>query len=149
MPRQDRQVKAVPPAGGKSVRTGGDPDSANSKLPVWSIKYFDHDGPWGRHLCDKDDALWACIFVKLRHYESRTWAEITQNKKRDHPVSVDGLTKEARKRLTDLGLDDIESLFRLRLDGTQRVWGIRDREVFRLLWWDPDHEICESHLRNT
>ncbi len=118
-----------------------DPENSNGQTPVWSITIFDVDGPWGRELCDRDGAIWNEIFPKLRAYESMTWSQITTNKKRDHSVSVGGISKAARDRLIELNLDDIESLFRFRLTGKIRVWGIREGRIFRLLWWDPEHEI--------
>jgi hypothetical protein len=47
--------------------------------------------------------------------------------------------------LVDLKLDDIEELYRFRFTGTQRIWGIRDRRTFRVLWWDPDHQVYETN----
>jgi len=131
---------------GKSVRLGPtDPERANEQTPVWSIALFDGEGPWGRSKIDDEAHLWAEIYPKLRAYESMTWNEILQNKKRDHAVAIDGLIKAARDRLALLRLDDLDELFRFRLGGTMRIWGIRDGRVFKLLWWDPDHEICPSH----
>ncbi len=141
------KARILPP--GKKPRYESNPEDANRKNPVWSVVLFDTGGPWGRERCERDGALWNDIFPKMRNYESMTWGEILQDRKRNHSVNVEQLLKEARKRLTDLKLDDIEELFRFRLTGEQRVWGIREREVFRILWWDPDHEICPSPLRNT
>lgn len=93
--------------------------------------------------------VWGDIFEKLVSYESRTWAEILSNPTRDHPIAVGKLCKEARQRLMDLKLDDVEALFRFRFTGLQRLWGIRDRNVFQVLWWDPEHKVCPSQLRNT
>lgn len=57
------------------------------------------------------------------------------------------MISEAQTRLEELKLDDEEELFRFRLDGTARVWGIREGRVFKILWWDPEHEICPSNKR--
>jgi hypothetical protein len=92
-------------------------------------------------MCDRDNLLWEQVFPKLRQYETMTWNQIYQNKKRDHSVAVEGIIKPARDRLEALGLDDVDVLFRFRLSGTMRVWGIRVGRVFQLLWWDPDHAI--------
>ncbi len=54
------------------------------------------------------------------------------------------MISKAQSRLLHLKLDDEEELFRFRLDGESRVWGIREGRVFRILWWDPGHEICPS-----
>ena len=136
------------PAGIKQPRAHHDPDDANQLHPVWSIQHFDVDGDWGRNRI-ADGHLWDALFAKLKHYETMTWGEILKDKQHNHSVSVSSLTKEARERLAHMKQDDIDSVFRLRLTGKQRVWGIRDRHVLRLLWWDPEHEICPSALKNT
>jgi hypothetical protein len=51
---------------------------------------------------------------------------------------------EAQRRLVAIAQDDIDDLFSLHLGGKPRVWGVRDGSVLRLLWWDPEHEICPS-----
>ena len=38
-----------------------------------------------------------------------------------------------------IGHEDVTELFSLRLDATKRVYGIRDRQVLKLLWFDPYH----------
>lgn len=117
--------------------------------PVWSIRIFDSSGEWGRERIKVPEHLWDAIFASLKHYESMTWGEILKDKEHNHAVETSKLTKEAQNRLKVLNQDDIDSLFRLRLTGTQRVWGIRDRHVLKLLWWDPDHEICPSARKHT
>jgi hypothetical protein len=130
---------ATPP--GRGPRIGSDPEDTNRLTPVWSVAIFDHAGPWGRNTCDRDGALWEELFPKLKAYESMTWGEIYKDKKRNHSVSVGGIIKAARDRLRELKLDDTDELFRFRLSGAGRVWGIRDGRVFLLLWWDPDHAV--------
>ncbi|QVL31123.1 hypothetical protein KIH39_20060 [Telmatocola sphagniphila] len=133
-----------------SPRLGNEnPEEFRDQTPVWSISIFDHQGPWGKHLCEQKDHLWDEIYPKLRNYESMTWNEILQNSKRDHSIEVYKLIKLAQKRLVELRLDDYDNLFRFRLSGEMRVWGIREGRVFRLLWWDPEHEICPSIKKHT
>lgn len=130
----------------KGARAGVNPEYANQQTPVWSIIIFDHESEWGKDRCQEEDSLWVHIFPGLLNYEKRTWGEILGNRKRDHSCSIDSISKKARDRLKELKLDDIDSLFRFRLSGKQRVWGIREGRVFKLLWWDPDHEVYPSTL---
>lgn len=139
-----KATAAVPP---KGARAESNPDDTNRQTPVWSIAIFDHAGPWGRTMCETPGHLWEDIFPKLKNYETMTWGEIYRDRDRNHPVGVLGLIKEAQDRLVALKLDDNEELFRFRLSGTGRVWGIRVGRVFQLLWWDPDHKICPSTKR--
>lgn len=77
-----------------------------------------------------------------------TWAQIEQNKKNNHSVSVEDFVSAAQARIEELQLD-VDELFRFRFTGTQRLWGIRDRERFKILWWDPDHKVCPSKKKHT
>jgi len=48
----------------------------------------------------------------------------------------------------ELGMTD-DALYSLRLSGKLRLWGVRDRSVLQLLWYDPEHQVCPSPLKNT
>lgn len=107
---------------------------------------FDHD-EWGwKNL--KNSKI-SELLEKLRYYETRTWKEIDSNHKRDHPVELGKLEKAAQKRLVQLNYDDIDQLYRIRLSGKERIWGQRERHILKIIWWDPEHTVCPSALRNT
>lgn len=94
-----------------------------------------------------DGSYFHVVAQKLRGYESMTWAEIQS---RDHPVPLGSLIAPARQRLVVLQLDDADgALWRFQLDGLKRLWGIRDRSKFYVLWWDPEHLICPSKKKHT
>lgn len=85
----------------------------------------------------------------LRSYSQRAWNEVCASRRRDHAVEIASLTPAARQRLAALEMDDLDELVRFRFNGRQRLWGIRDGEFFRVLWWDPCHVVCPSALRHT
>ena len=104
--------------------------------------------PYGWHVLDA--AKMEEIRQKLRNFESMTWAEILiRGEKRNHRVSVNDLCKIAKNRLRDLRQDDIEELISLHLTATERVWGILENNILKILWWDPDHAVCPSLLKHT
>ena len=130
-PRQIKRASAAPPKEG-SVR--------------WSFRYFDPyvwDGEQG------DEISFREIAQRLHETESRSWKDISSNKKRDHYVLASSMTLEARKRLDTSPLRDFDSLFRFRFTGTQRFWGARQGDYFLALWWDPEHKACPSTLKHT
>ena len=98
----------------------------------------------------KENFFWNEIYPKLKDIESKKWFELEieqfgkNGKSKHHWVQVRDIIKPARNRLKELYLDDVEELFSIRLTGTQRVWGIRDYNYFKMLWFDFDHEICPS-----
>jgi hypothetical protein len=90
------------------------------------------------------------IREKLQEFESMTWSEILiVSKKQNHQIDVSELCQSAQDYLREMSLEDIDQVLSLRLGGKERVWGIFTNGVVELLWWDPDHKICPSPLRNT
>lgn len=85
----------------------------------------------------------------LKSYENCTWQEIimmTHDKKgktKNHTVKLEGLTKEAIKRLNAIKSDDIAEVFSLRFNNLFRVIGIRDEAILYILWIDPEHKVCK------
>ena len=149
-PRVHKAPKAVKtarniarPKGGKTPRSAVVPSSARER-PSWSFMIMDVDGPWCFYR--KAEQLRAVI-DGLRPYETMTWAEIEG--RRDHFIDRSTIIGDAQKRLETIRHDDVDELFSLHLGGKPRVWGIRDGSVLRLLWWDPEHQICPSHLKHT
>ncbi|MEO5339109.1 MAG: hypothetical protein H7837_01130 [Magnetococcus sp. MYC-9] len=134
----------------KPVKTPSSRDAARQveeqKLS-WRFRVMDMDGPfgWNSPIDGADPLLY--VPPKLKEFETMTWQEIVGS--RHHKIPVDLLSSDAKRRLSDLKLDDIDEVFSLALMGRQRVVGIRDQNVFRVLWWDPDHQVCPSHKKYT
>ncbi len=131
---------------GKLPRIVHDPASEDHKTIVWQVSRIDHDGKWGwKGLCQ--NLFWEDIFPKLKDFESMTWHEIIAATKKSrgnlhHSIPKTSLHKDARDRLEQLNQDDIDKLFSLRLQGAHRIFGIKDGRVLKLLWFDPNHEVC-------
>lgn len=111
-----------------------------SAFPSWQFQLLDFDGPY----CPKSihTALLLDIQEKLKGFESMTWSEIEG--KKHHFVTFESLSDTAKHRLRDLGMDDLESLFSLRVGGLPRIYGPRIGPVMKVLWWDPKHQACPS-----
>jgi hypothetical protein len=119
--------------------------------PVWRLSLLDreHSGNWSWKI---DESTLGTIVDLLIQMEKLTWKQIrTQTaattkkvRARHHSQAVDTLCKEAQNRLVELGLDGWDELFRFRLDGPGRLWGILSREsprVFYPIWWDDEHQV--------
>lgn len=133
----------TPPASNK--KPAAEPVDPSRHRPVWRVRQMDFDGPFG--FCVLPAAAAQKILSKLGDFEGMTWQDIERGG--SHNVSVEKLSKAARDRLTEINQDDLDELFSLRLSGKERIWGIRDRAVLRLLWWDPEHEVCPSIKKHT
>jgi hypothetical protein len=99
------------------------------------------------------DYLKSKIIDKLIQFEGETWEEIKRQqfgkngKSKHHYQDFESLHPEARDRLIELQKDD-SPIFSFRLEGSMRVWGILDRGIFSILWFDPYHEIYETEGRD-
>ena len=106
---------------------------------------MDLEGPWCWSKMAQADVV--SVAKRLANLESMTWQDILG--KRDHGVPLDDLSTEAQRRLTALSRDDLDELLSLHVNGLKRVWGIRHGDVVRLLWWDPNHDVCPSPKKHT
>ncbi len=96
--------------------------------------------PFGWHVLDGHTLF--KIQGRLASLETMTWNEIFG--RQHHQIPINRICRAARQRLEAIGQDDIERVVSLRLEGGKRVWGILEMGVLRLLWWDPEHQICPS-----
>jgi hypothetical protein len=124
----------------------GEPPEVDDRRPVWRVQRVDLDGPFSWRKVDAG-AL-ERIVRRLGELETMTWQAIEG--KRDHFLTPESLSKAARKRLDEIQQDDAaDYIFSIHLGGLERVIGIRDRWILRILWWDPKHCVCPSTLKNT
>jgi hypothetical protein len=130
----------------KQVRVTKGFDSGDTELPTWRVGTLDLEGPWGWKNLDCN-TVWNQIHKKIKSFETMTWAAIQEAG--SHNVLVSKFCPVAKKRLREIELDDLDELFSLHLSGKPRIWGIRDRHILRLLWWDPEHQVCPSFKKHT
>ena len=95
---------------------------------------------WGWRIISVDK--WAEIIRKLGDFETMTWGQIQGGDTGSHLVEMAGCpNRDTLRRLAELRLDDIDTMFSLRLSGAERIWGILDGNVLKLLWYDPNHTV--------
>ncbi|MCI0572640.1 MAG: hypothetical protein L0Y66_17950 [Myxococcaceae bacterium] len=138
-----KPVIAVAPPSGKQPRIAVNPDMHEELKPVWRVQLLDLGGPWGWSRVQAPALV--DIQRRLASFETMTWNEIRKQKSCGF-ISVSAVCKAAQERLMETHQDDTEQLYKLRIDQSGRVWGIRDRNVLKLLWWDPEHEVYPMNL---
>lgn len=125
-----------------------DPDSYAQHKACWAFSCMDCEGDFGWNKATLDGLKE--IRNVLCNLETMTWNEIfLEAKKQHHSCDVNGLSPIARKRLIEINRDDQDKLWSIRLSGKKRLWGILDRGVFYILWWDSTHQVYPSKLKNT
>ncbi len=85
--------------------------------------------------------------------EGLSWTEIEAQQagarnrlRKHHAQAIDTLCDAAQRRLGELGhLAEVlpDELFRFRLNGPGRLWGLRvpEDDTFYVLWWDANHAV--------
>jgi hypothetical protein len=107
----------------------------------WTTKYIDcDDWDYSFGAIDREMIL-TYIVPSLQEREVMTWSQIEQHADGgSHGIEINKIIRSAQKRLDALEIY-VESLFSLRISGRRRIWGVRERNLFRVLWWDPEHDI--------
>jgi hypothetical protein len=144
--KQKKPIHIINPSEQKIPRGGHKVDQITREQVAWHVRIIDRAGPWGWNNANKRET-WDNILEKMSIFETMMWAEIERNG--SHDISLSDLCSEARKRLTRIKQDDVDEIFSLRLTGKQRIWGIRDRNILKIIWWDPDHSVCPSGKKHT
>lgn len=150
----------------KNKKVKGQSVSGNKNISLQALKtekYYDKYPKWAFSKCDFEHEKWgvSCnhmldnLLIALRNFEGMSWGEILgatngrNHNTRSHHVPIENLDDEAVERLKELNLDDYDELCSLAVDGRKRVWGVINDGVYNIIWYDLNHEICESKKRHT
>jgi hypothetical protein len=127
-------------------RIKSDPESYLKQTPVWRFSDFDWESPWGHECCVAHVAnLRVHIEEHLASFETMTWAEILMAAggrkwgNNSHPIARDKFKKEVQRRLDEKRIF-ADELFSLRLDAGTRVYGVREINCLRIVFFDPHHK---------
>jgi hypothetical protein len=113
---------------------------------LWSFSMLDHGHPKWCFAHSNPDKI-AEVLLKLGQIERLLETERRQGG--SHPVTKDILIKAAQDRLSELMFDDIDEMYSVRVTGKERIYTIRHGQVFHIIWFDKDHEICPSRKKHT
>lgn len=102
------------------------------------------------------DCGWRCTFRRLsRHvgrllsFEGKSFMEIEQEAGSSHAWENMGrLNPEFQKILNSLNLEN-EALWQLELSGRARLFGVREGNIFHVMWLDENHTICPVSKKRT
>ena len=142
-----KPVARKEPQRSKNPRLAESPESLNGRRISWHLGLIDDDGPFGWQTVSRAELFDICR-SKFKSFETMTWNEVLG--RRHHQLSPDSLSEAAKARLRAINQDDaIEQIVSFALGGKPRVIGIRDRAIFKILWYDPQHQVCPSTLQRT
>lgn len=123
---------------------------------IWLFDKLDNDGEFAFDLnrIEENNQLKE-IMSKIIGYSGFTWREAKRQthddgKSKNHCLSLEKLSPEARDRVIKLCLEDYsDSIFSFAFQNKLRVIGIRDNEFFHVKWYDPEHRFCPSNKKHT
>lgn len=122
--------------------------SYNHIRACWRLQRLQLIDPYGWH--ELTAAELSYIRQKLIQFEAKDWNQIfIVEKKHNHSVAVADFDCPRAREWMRRNLPDQDLLWRLRLTGTERVWGIWREGVFHLMFWDPNHQIKLSQRPGT
>ena len=144
-----KNVKYNNKTSGKKVKYDTEPGNFDRLNPSWQFHRSVLEGKWNI-TCDDWKIFRETIFPKLREFETLTWAIIKTIPKTGrnggnmhHNISVEEFTKEGKEEMEKQHLH-YDELFSLRLDNKKRLFGILDKGVFHIVWYDSNHEIAKT-----
>jgi hypothetical protein len=126
----------------KQPRAAVNPSSFMAHKPSWRFSNIRMRAPFGWDGISRVDMQG--VVSRLASLETMTWSDILVTaKKHNHFCEVSALSKPAREIIEQdwQGADRVVSI---RLTNTKRIWGVIERGICYLLWWDPAHEVFPS-----
>lgn len=141
-PAFNKQVAAA-----KQAAKVADPNAYIKEQPSWRLDLLELADPFGWHVLSLHEAR--SIQQRLASFESMTWGEILHPTGRrsspNHLIQVDVLCPPAQARLAQIA-PDIDVLVSLRVSQAERIFGILDRHICRLVFWDPCHQVYPINI---
>lgn len=146
MGRQDKRPKTrVHPAAGKVPRSEDVQARVSASPFKWTTEQIELDGPFGFSNA-AHDAIFYKIIPRLHGFECLNWEQMKATG--SHDIEFSRLSKEAQQRIREF-YDDERDVYSLKIEGRLRVVGFRDGAICRIIWFDPEHAVCISHLKHT
>ena len=98
------------------------------------------DDNLGWHNLDSKDLI-LDIICKLKQFEKLKWSEI-KNLPSCHTLPIEKIDTYASKVWKKSNLEEFnDQLFQIRISKANRVFGIIEKNIFYLLWNDPNHKV--------
>lgn len=143
---RDRKIPVLPQdkrSVSKQVPTGLD----GFRIPMgWNF----------RHMETAKGCEWKCTFKRLSKFngrllsfEGKSFQEIEAGNDSSHPwPDISGLNKDFQAIITAKKID-VESIWQLELTGKSRLFGVREHNIFKVMWLDFNHTACLVKKKNT
>ncbi len=144
--KKDKKITSrKQPKNKKPIRQKSEIDYTSQKV-LLNFSLIDHNAErWGFQRLDNPQ--YRDLIKKLSDFCSMTWQNILYasggkskgHGNNNHLCKVSKFCEDAKKRLEKLHMEDVDSLFSLRLSGKVRIYGVRENNIFKPIWYDQYH----------
>lgn len=122
----------------------------DSRYPRWRFEKLALSGDFSLANCT--EKMLRHMLEKFKALEKMTWHAILQathdqGKSRSHPIEIYDLTKRGLKAFREMfpeKTNQPSELFSLALNNKNRVIGIREENIFYIIWLDHQHEFVKT-----
>lgn len=146
MSRKDKKLPALP-KGRKDVPQSAQQEHDGFALPIgWNFSQME----------TSSKTRWKCTFKRLTRHrgrllalEGKSFQQIDVEQQHSHNwEDTSKLHPEFQQLLTNKKIES-GALWQLDLGGKARLFGIRDRNIFKVVWLDEDHTIYKTSKKDT
>lgn len=131
-------------------------ESYREKLVRWTVSELDENSGIDGCRWELSSKETKELLTFLDNVSKKTWKECLaetvmsgrRKRPRNHDHTVSEIEKAAQARISQLPEAE-ERVFRFRLASEVRLWGFRSGDLFRVLWYDPEHSVYPVSKRNT
>ena len=113
---------------------------------AWRFSHADIGGPYSCAVFGKKDLQ--LLWDRLRAFEKMNVAKLRDQGSYHSPATT-SISREAKQRLSELSLDDIDVLHSFPITGPCRLWCMKHQNIMCVLWWDRNHGVCPTLKRHT
>ena len=128
--------------------------SYEATTPAWMFDKIDRNRKFAFDITRKDFEHYEFL-DKMLAYATMTWAQLRRQthddgKSKHHYLDPDKLSKEAQDRLSAMHLEESsDQVYSIALSNKLRIVGLRDKDKFHVLWYDPEHDVYPSTKKHT
>lgn len=116
-----------------------------NKHMAWRFSRSDNAGPYDCSNLSHEE--YKQLWDRLREFETKNPSQLRDTGS-FHSIPISEFCKEARDRLMEIQVDDLEELYSFRIDAMCRIYCMKWENILSILWWDKKHKaypIPKSH----
>lgn len=123
--------------------------SYENVTPAWMFDKIDRNGKFAFDI-NRADFEHREFLDKMISYATMTWGQLRQQthddgKSKHHYLDADKISRTAQERLAAMHLEEnSDQVYSIALKNKLRIVGLRDKDKFHVLWYDPEHDVYPS-----